>query len=219
MDNNAVKQFIEIAMKYVGVTEKPLGSNRGAQIDEWNTAVGVPVGSFWCASFVSAIARKWEAQTGLDFPLVGSASCDSWLQQARKKQMLTRIAKPGRILLIMKDGDVNDAIHIGICGYEANGTISSIEGNSNNDGSANGTMVAWRRNHLWNRSALNIYYIDWMKDMDKDWTVEVNGKDIEVKVIDDTVYVPVRAIARALDIPITVQLDEKHIVVEQKRAD
>lgn len=214
--DNKVTQLIEIAMKYVGVMENPVGSNRGTQIDEWNKAVGVPVGSFWCASFTSAVARRWEAMTGIDFPINGSASCDSWFNQAKSKGLLTRVPKPGHILLVMKSSESSDAIHIGICGYESNGLISSIEGNSNNDGSANGTMVALRKNHLWKRSSLNVWYIDWSKDMEKDWTVEVNGKDIDVKVIDDTVYVPIRNVARALDIPITVQLDEKHIIVEQK---
>jgi hypothetical protein len=216
MGNKAVTQFIEIASKYVGVTENPLGSNRGTQIDEWNKAVGVPVGSFWCASFVSAVVRKWEAQTGLDFPTVGSASCDSWFSQAKSKGLLTRVPKPGHILLVMKSTDSSDAIHIGICGHESNGLISSIEGNSNNDGSANGTMVALRKNHLWNRSALNVWYIDWSKGVKKEWVVEVNGKSLDVKVIDDTVYVPIRSVAGALDIPITTYLEEKKIIVEQK---
>jgi hypothetical protein len=216
MVHTAVRLFIDIAQRYVGVTEKPLGSNRGVQIDQWNTAVGVPVGSFWCASFVSAVAKRWEAETELEFPLKGSASCDVWFNQAKAKGMLTRIAKPGHILLVMASPDSSDARHIGICGQESNGLIPSIEGNSNTDGSANGTMVAFRKNHMFKRSSLNIWYIDWSKDMEKEWVVEVNGKEIEAKYIDDSVYVPIRAIARALEVPITVQLDEKRVILEKK---
>ena len=216
MDNKAISQFIDIATKYVGVTENPVGSNRSIQIDDWNEAVGVPVGSFWCASFVSAVVHKWVAATGKDFPIDESASCDAWFNRAKAKGLLTRIAKPGHILLVMKSADSSDAIHIGICGYESNGLISSIEGNSNNDGSANGTMVALRKNHLWKRSSLNVWYIDWSKGMKKEWVVEVNGESLDVKIINDTVYVPIRRVAGALDIPITTYLEEKRIVVGQK---
>jgi uncharacterized secreted protein with C-terminal beta-propeller domain len=52
--------------------------------------------------------------------------------------------------------------------------------------------------------------------MKKDWVVEVNGKSLDAKVINDTVYVPIRSVAGALDIPITTYLEEKRIVVEQK---
>lgn len=40
------------AIKYVGVTENPAGSNRGRLIDRWNTAACGVTGVYWCASFV-----------------------------------------------------------------------------------------------------------------------------------------------------------------------
>ena len=210
------KQLIDIATRYVGVAETPTGSNRGTQIDEWNTACGVPVGSYWCASFVSAMTRKWERETGHTFPLVTSASCDSWFNQAKTKGLLTRMASPGRIMLVMSATNPNDAIHIGICGYEKDGIISSIEGNSNNDGSNNGTMVARRTNHASGRKATNLWYIDWTKGLDLKWDVNVNGKDIDVVTVGDVVYVPIRQIADALDVQLDVNSVEKTIRVKNE---
>jgi len=43
---------VDVAKSYLGETEN-LGSNRSLNIDKWNRAAGVPVGSYWCASFVS----------------------------------------------------------------------------------------------------------------------------------------------------------------------
>jgi len=58
--------FLDIANKYIGVTESPVGSNRGPLIDRWNMNAHAPIGSFWCASFVSGVALEWEVQTGYD---------------------------------------------------------------------------------------------------------------------------------------------------------
>lgn len=43
---------VDRAAKYVGVTEHPPGSNRGALIDRWNVAACGILGVYWCASFV-----------------------------------------------------------------------------------------------------------------------------------------------------------------------
>lgn len=49
---------LEAARGYVGnVEEHPPGSNRGVPIDKWNRAAGVPVGSYWCMSFVYAMFK------------------------------------------------------------------------------------------------------------------------------------------------------------------
>lgn len=42
---------LKIALSYVGLRE--IGPNRHPAIDRWNQRVGVPVGSSYCASFVS----------------------------------------------------------------------------------------------------------------------------------------------------------------------
>lgn len=48
----ARKRALKLAQKYVGVKEKPPGSNRGPLIDRWNLAACGMTGVFWCCSFV-----------------------------------------------------------------------------------------------------------------------------------------------------------------------
>lgn len=188
--------FIEIASKYVGVSEQPVGSNRGPLIDRWNTNAHAPLGSFWCASFVSAVAMEWEAQSGKDWPLCISADCDVWLANARKNKCISSKGRPGDIVLLVSG---NDAYHIGIvAGYSETGSLISIEGNSNNDGSRNGYMVAKRNNLYTGRKKDNVFFIHpWhlivKEDVNVDWDVHFGKKNMLGLIINSSVYVPVRA--------------------------
>lgn len=187
--------FIDIANKYVGVTENPVGSNRGPLIDRWNTNVNAPLGSFWCASFVSAVAMEWEAQSGNSWPLCFSADCDVWLASAKKHKCLQTTGRPGDLVLLVAN---NDAYHIGIVtGYSDTGTLVSVEGNSNNDGSRNGYMVAKRSNVFANRSKSNVMFIrPWQllveEDVNTDWNIHFGKTNMLGVVINNKVYVPVR---------------------------
>lgn len=49
--NANAQQHLLIASSHIGHLEH--GNNRSALIDRWNHAVGAPLGSPWCASFVS----------------------------------------------------------------------------------------------------------------------------------------------------------------------
>lgn len=186
--------FISIAEKYVGVSENPVGSNRGPLIDRWNTNVNAPLGSFWCASFVSAVAMEWEAQSGSDWPLCVSADCDVWLANARKNKCISQKGRPGDIVILVSG---NDAYHIGIVtGYSETGTLVSVEGNSNNDGSRNGYMVAKRSNLYHGRNKDNVYFIrPWdliTVDTNVDWNVYCGSNNRLGEIINSKVYMPVR---------------------------
>lgn len=197
MVNKYGKQFVDIALKYVGVTEEPLGSNRGELIDQWNTAVGVPVGSFWCASFVSAVVRDFE-KSGIDFPLQQSASCDVWLKQAKSHAMTSIKPETGALFLICPS--VNDATHIGIVGHNVDGVWHTIEGNSNMGGSRNGISVVNRPNGI-NRN--NIIYVNWMSRIeeanDMPWHVVFPNTTVEAVNVSGSTYIPLRAAIVACD--------------------
>ena len=130
-----VEKFIEIALEWVGTKEEPEGSNRGFHIDLWNRACNVPVGSFWCASFVSSVASRLKFLTGTNWELGTSADCDVWFARARKLGIVYQTPRKGDIFLVMAKGSLNDAVHIGIVGGFDGGEWWSIEGNSNLDGS------------------------------------------------------------------------------------
>jgi hypothetical protein len=61
------------ALLDIGICEIPPGSNRSGRIDEYVTATGAPLGSFWCAAAVSA----WFREAGAGIPPSSSASCDA----------------------------------------------------------------------------------------------------------------------------------------------
>lgn len=197
MVNEYGKRFVELASKYVGVTEEPLGSNRGKLIDHWNTAVGVPVGSFWCASFVSAVVRDFE-KLGIDFPLQQSASCDVWLKQAKYNAITSIQPTTGALFLICPSP--NDATHIGIVGNNVDGVWHTIEGNSNMGGSRNGYAVVNRPNGI---KRNNIIYVNWMNRIDESdstpWHVVFPNKTIEAVNVSGATYIPLRAAIVACD--------------------
>lgn len=133
----SVVNVIERARRHIGVCENPPGSNRGAGIDEWNAAAGVPVGSYWCAAFVGAMWR----QSGFPIP-AGYASCDNWMHWAKEtNRWSSHVPTLGAAVLYGKPGD---ATHIGLV-IRTRPLVLSVEGNTTVEGSAferNGTSVA-----------------------------------------------------------------------------
>ena len=132
-----VANVIERARRHVGVCENPPGSNRGKGIDEWNAAAGVPVGSYWCASFVGAMWRE----SGFQVP-AGYASCDNWMAWAKEtNRWSANVPTLGCAVLYGRPGD---ATHIGLV-IRTRPLLLSVEGNTTVEGSAferNGTSVA-----------------------------------------------------------------------------
>jgi len=122
------------AAKDVGICEVPPGSNRSGRIDQYNAAVGAPVGSYWCASAVSA----WFREAGAMTPPMGAASCDRWMTWAKAQGLWRSEPAIGRAVVYGKPGD---ASHIGVVVRTAPHLLS-MEGNTTLDGySRNGEVV------------------------------------------------------------------------------
>ena len=108
-----VEQFFGIARSFVGQKEEPVGSNRSFHIDVWNKACGVPLGSFWCASFLCAgVHNRWKFLTGLDWQLGSSASCDVLLAKAKKLGILHKTPYVGDLGFVLSSDDDTDAVHV-----------------------------------------------------------------------------------------------------------
>jgi hypothetical protein len=128
--------------------EVPMSSNRGARVDTYNTRAGAPLGSYWCASWATAVY----VDAGADVPPSERASCDrlvSWAHAEGLWRPKTETPVPGEMVLYTNGkalvgntfpGQL-DAYHVGIVA----GTspyLASIEGNSAFAGfSANGEAV------------------------------------------------------------------------------
>jgi hypothetical protein len=136
---------VEIALRDLGILEfnSPQGKNFGGfktvnqtgdpgRIDQMVAVTGLDniaktartgSGYFWCAA---AVATWWK-EAGLEIPS-GSASCDSWMNWAKKKGYWSQTPIPGAAVLY---GKPTDAVHIGIVAQvEADGSIQTIEGNT-----------------------------------------------------------------------------------------
>lgn len=132
------------AMCDIGICEDPPGSNRSGRINEYNSAAGVPAGSYWCASAVTAWWR--EAMESLNLPVQlppGSASCDHWMEWAKTTRRWQSAPQIGAAVLY---GHGNDAKHIGVI-IRTVPLVLSIEGNTTVEGanfgsSRNGVAVS-----------------------------------------------------------------------------
>lgn len=198
------QKFIDIAREWVGTTESPEGSNRGFHIDIWNKASGVPVGSFWCASFMSAVANRWKYMNGKDWYLGTSADCDVWLARGKKLKILHTNPQVGDIGLITSRQNKNDAVHILVVSNVKDGVYSSIEGNSNTDGSRNGTKVVERTDMYAGRAKSNVVFLRWSDLYEEDslstvaWTVTIGADEIPAISHDGRLYSGLRQSLEAI---------------------
>jgi hypothetical protein len=93
----------------------------------------------------------------------------------------------------------NDAYHIGVVtGYSEAGTLMSVEGNSNNDGSRNGYMVAKRNNLYSGRNKDNVVFIHpWgLIQEGDDWKIVYGDNHIVALLHNSKTYAPVRDFVR-----------------------
>ena len=140
---------LAVAATQVGVMEIPPGSNRGPAVSAYLASVGVEPGNFWCMAFVNWCFHQGASNTGLanDFP--PTAGCiDAWNRVEAKApgRIVTKAAaaakpdlvKPGFVFILDHGGGAG---HTGFVTDHLGGALRTIEGNSNNTGSANGVGV------------------------------------------------------------------------------
>lgn len=111
------RRIVARAMCDVGITEVPLGSNRGTRIDAMVKRSGLPVqkqGWWWCAIWAGAVL----ADCGVKIPK-GYPACDAWLPYLTPKPTI------GSAILY---GVRGDAHHIGIV-VRLDPIVLTIEGN------------------------------------------------------------------------------------------
>jgi hypothetical protein len=147
-----VKAAIEFAGTQIGVREKPLGSNRGPEVDQYLRAVGLnPVGnSFaWCVAFTHFCYLKAAESLTLDNPHIKTPGViDHWNRAGRtagvvrvtKAQAIAdpSLVRPGSLFIIDLGGGLG---HSGMVIEATNGRLVTIEGNTNDNGSRNGIGV------------------------------------------------------------------------------
>lgn len=144
-------KMLEVAIAQIGVMEKPLGSNRGPQVDLYLRSVGLDSkkGSYaWCAAYVYYCFDQAAQTLGIANPVVKTAGVmDHWSKAGAKK--IPRIlradaianpglVKPGHIFVMDYGGGRG---HTGIVERVNGGKLVTLEGNTNSGGSREGIGV------------------------------------------------------------------------------
>jgi Putative peptidoglycan binding domain len=112
----------------------------------------------WCAGFVSFIIRQACLMLDRAAPLKGTYSCDSLAYQAKDQDLFVSgkdVADGtvdwndlGAAQIFLVRRSATDWIHTGFSFSGADQTFATIEGNTNDDGSANGYEVCKRTRSL-----------------------------------------------------------------------
>ena len=147
-----VRAAIDFAVTQIGVRERPLGSNRGPEVDQYLRAAGLnPVGqSFaWCVAFTHFCYLTAAQSLGRENPHIKTAGVlDHWNKAGRKPGVLRvtkteavsdpGLVKPGSLFIIDLGGGFG---HSGMVVETVSGRMVTIEGNTNDGGSRNGIGV------------------------------------------------------------------------------
>ena len=133
-------KIVEIAKKYIGISEKPKNSNR-TLFGSWAKYDGVP----WCGLFVSKC--YFDAGTPLEkigFAFPGFAGCQTAVAHFKKTGEITKTPQPGDIVFFDWNGD-GRYDHTGIFVRWINKTqFESVEGNTSLTNQSNGGQVMLR---------------------------------------------------------------------------
>lgn len=141
------------AVGFIGITEKPAGSNRGVWVDKWNRDACGTVGVFWCASFVHGMFKA----VGLVLPggaSVGNirawaASAGHIVKRPRRGDIACFEFGEGTYAFDDHTGLVERVLALRTSNGKFTGWIQTIEGNTTADGKtgsqSNGGCVARKR--------------------------------------------------------------------------
>ncbi|MEI7869727.1 MAG: peptidoglycan-binding domain-containing protein [Candidatus Methylumidiphilus sp.] len=147
-----IEAVINFAKTQIGIREKPLGSNRGTEVDEYLRTVGIDPkhgGKAWCVAFTYYCYAKAANDLAMQNPHIKTAGVlDHWHQAQVKPKVICvknshaiadpSLVQPGSLFIIDHGGGLG---HSGLVIEVSNGRLVTIEGNTNDDGSRNGIGV------------------------------------------------------------------------------
>jgi hypothetical protein len=138
---------------------RELDGNRGYFVDALNDSTGAPHGSPWCASFLYYVGTR--ALGSARWPLPRSAACDDLLRFATKNGILRATPTRGNVFLVLNPANPSDAVHTGFVELaKMGGAFSTVEGNSNDDGSREGVAVV-RLQRGGDKDKRRYVFVDW----------------------------------------------------------
>jgi len=144
-------RLVEILKAEDGVREVPANSNRGARVQEYQSATWLSgTGWAWCAAFICWGVKKLSEETALPFPLPRTAGAWDFERWATEDAAAggVKLYKPRRSANPIKAGDliVFTFSHIGLAiEDEKGGFVRTVEGNTSTSGSREGGGVYVQR--------------------------------------------------------------------------
>lgn len=144
--NNALGlKAVALARQSVGVREEPLGSNWGPYVKIYLASVGLTDPEPWCAAFVNYKIQQAATQLGQKAQWPKTGYCPSIGDWARANNAFLSAPVAGCVFLVHSSAE-GRYIHTGfVIAVNDDGTVSTVEGNTNDDGSANGIGIFARR--------------------------------------------------------------------------
>ncbi len=127
---------VSYAVSQIGVTETPLGSNKGKEVEKYLKSVGLGGGYPWCMAFVYWCVNEASKEQGKKNPLAKTGGVLT--QLSRSSSRSNKIPEVGSIF-IMDFG--NGAGHTGFVERIEGNYVHTIEGNTNGSGSRVGGVV------------------------------------------------------------------------------
>jgi hypothetical protein len=130
-DDNIGKKIVAMALKDLGTLENPLPpktpENSGERVLTMLRNTGINGPAYWCAAAVTT----WYKAAGAAYPPSGAASCDVWMNWAKRNKLFSKTPAVGAAILY---GSSSDAHHIGIVETVVGSKITTIEGNTSGGG-------------------------------------------------------------------------------------
>jgi hypothetical protein len=146
-----VRDVLLVARSLTWVREDPKHTNHGEAVVHFLKGVGLDGGYAWCAAFVHHVG---DAALGSQWPLPATASCSQLGEFAKVKGILMDAPQAGDVFLLWEAVKENGTIvhrfaHTGfVVSVNPDGSINTIEGNTNDDGSRDGWGVFKRTRHV-----------------------------------------------------------------------
>lgn len=135
-----IARLISICTAMDGTREVPVDSNRGKQVQEFQAATSLEgTGWAWCAAFICWGFKKLGEEMKLPFDRPTTAAAWGFEEWARDEGL--KLYKP-RTKILGGDIVMFTFSHIGLAiADEKNGSVKTVEGNTNQSGSREGGGV------------------------------------------------------------------------------
>jgi len=133
---------LDVAISQLGVHERAEHDNKGVEVEKYLASVGLGGGYSWCMAFVYWCTKESAASQGVLPPLKKTGGVLAQWNGIDKKYKF-KTPEPGDIFIMDFGGGKG---HTGFVEKVSNGRIYTVEGNSNDDGSRDGTKVCRKPN-------------------------------------------------------------------------